>query len=109
LYRLSGDPNPLHIHPDFAVSGGFERPILHGLCSMGISGKHVLKTFGRYKDIKVRFAGIVYPGETLITEMWKEGDKVIFETKVKERGTTVLNAAAVTLLNPGQEQVKARL
>lgn len=109
LYRLSGDPNPLHIHPDFATSGGFERPLLHGLCSMGISGKHVLKAFGPYKDIKVRFAGIVYPGETLITEMWKEGEKVIFETKVKERGTKVLNAAAVTLVNPGQEQAKAKL
>jgi multifunctional beta-oxidation protein len=76
---------------------------------MGISGKHVLKAFGPYKDIKVRFAGIVYPGETLITEMWKEGEKVIFETKVKERGTKVLNAAAVTLVNPGQEQAKAKL
>ncbi|KAI9439943.1 peroxisomal hydratase-dehydrogenase-epimerase [Lactarius indigo] len=109
LYRLNGDSNPLHIHPDFATSGGFERPILHGLCSMGISGKHILKTFGPYTDIKVRFAGIVYPGETLITEMWKEGDKVIFETKVKERGTTVLNAAAVTLVSPGKDQVKAKL
>ncbi|KAI9439939.1 HotDog domain-containing protein [Lactarius indigo] len=109
LYRLNGDSNPLHIHPDFATSGGFERPILHGLCSMGISGKHILKTFGPYTDIKVRFAGIVYPGETLITEMWKEGDKVIFETKVKERGTTVLNAAAVTLVSPGKDQVKTKL
>ncbi|KAI0303726.1 peroxisomal hydratase-dehydrogenase-epimerase [Multifurca ochricompacta] len=109
LYRLSGDPNPLHIHPDFATSGGFERPILHGLCSMGISGKHVVKTFGPFSDIKVRFAGIVYPGETLITEMWKEGDKVIFETKVKERRTTVLNAAAVTLASPGRQQIKAKL
>ncbi|KAI0300890.1 peroxisomal hydratase-dehydrogenase-epimerase [Russula brevipes] len=111
LYRLSGDPNPLHIHPDFATSGGFERPILHGLCSMGVSGKHVVRTFGPFKDIKVRFAGIVYPGETLVTEMWKEGDKVIFETKVKERGTTVLNAAAVTLANANSEkqQVKAKL
>jgi len=109
LYRLSGDLNPLHIDPSYATIGGFERPILHGLCFMGISGKHVLKAFGPFNDIKVRFAGIVYPGETLITEMWKEGDKVIFETKVKERGTTVLSAAAASLANPGKHQVKAKL
>ena len=45
---------------------------------MGIAGKHVLKTFGEYEDIKVRFAGVVIPGQTLVTEMWKEGNKVIF-------------------------------
>ncbi|KIJ67079.1 hypothetical protein HYDPIDRAFT_174325 [Hydnomerulius pinastri MD-312] len=99
LYRLSGDYNPLHVFPDFAAMGGFDRPILHGLCFMGFAGKHVLKTFGAYKDIKVRFAGVVYPGETLITEMWKEGDRVIFTTKTKERGTTVLANAAVTLVD----------
>ncbi|KAF8127028.1 hypothetical protein EV363DRAFT_1401459 [Boletus edulis] len=93
LYRL--------ILPEFAAIGGFDKPVLHGtllvLCFMGIAGKHVLKTYGAYKDIKVRFAGVVYPGETLTTEMWKEGNKVIFTMKTKERGTIVLTSAAVTL------------
>ncbi|KAL8277253.1 hypothetical protein RQP46_010322 [Phenoliferia psychrophenolica] len=97
LYRLSGDYNPLHIDPNFAAVGGFDQPILHGLCFFGISGKHIFRTFGAIKDIKVRFVGSVYPGETLITEMWKEGNKIIFVTKVKERDAIVLGAAAATL------------
>lgn len=105
LYRLSGDYNPLHIDPSFASMGGFPKPILHGLCFMGIAAKHVLKTFGPYEDIKVRFAGTVIPGETLRTEMWKEGEKVIFVTKVKERDAPALSNAAVTLV----AGVKAKL
>lgn len=105
LYRLSGDSNPLHILPEFAAIGGFDQPILHGLCSMGIAGKHVLKSFGEYTDIKVRFAGVVFPGETLVTHMWKEGSKVVFVTKVKERDAIVLASAAVTL-KEGQPKAK---
>lgn len=97
LYRLNGDYNPLHIDPAFSAVGGFEIPILHGLCFFGISGKHVYEKFGPFKDIKVRFVGSVYPGETIETSMWKEGNKVIFVTKCKERQTVVLGSAAATL------------
>ncbi|KAI1268869.1 hypothetical protein F5Y18DRAFT_372838 [Xylariaceae sp. FL1019] len=100
IYRLSGDYNPLHIDPSFAKMGGFKQPILHGLCFMGIAGKAVYESFGPYKNIKVRFAGSVFPGQTLITEMWKEGDgkKVVFQTKVKETGKLAISGAAAELV-----------
>ncbi|KAH8681581.1 hypothetical protein BX600DRAFT_478750 [Xylariales sp. PMI_506] len=98
VYRLSGDYNPLHVDPNFAKMGGFKRPILHGLCFMGIASKAVYEKFGPYKNIKVRFAGTVLPGETLVTEMWKEGNKVIFQTKVKETGKPAISGAAAELI-----------
>ena len=69
LYRLSGDYNPLHIQPEFAAIGGFDKPILHGLCSMGIAGKHIQKAFGAYKDIKVRCVSLhlLIPSATFVT------------------------------------------
>ena len=97
LYRLNGDRNPLHIDPDFAAVGGFRDPILHGLCFMGISGKHVFESFGTFRSIKVRFAGTVVPGQTLVTEMWKEGNKVVFQTKVKETGKLCIAGAGAEL------------
>lgn len=99
LYRLSGDFNPLHIDPDMAAIGNFPKPILHGLCTMGISAKILTDKYGPFKNIKVRFTGHVFPGETLRVEAWKEGSKVIFETKVVERGTTAISAAAIELNN----------
>jgi multifunctional beta-oxidation protein len=90
IYRLNGDYLPLHIDPAFAKKGGFDIPILHGLCTFGFAGKHVLLSFGEFKNIKVRFAGTVLPGETLVTEMWKDGNRVTFQTKVKETGKLAL-------------------
>lgn len=98
IYRLSGDRNPLHIDPDFAKIGGFDVPILHGLCSFGIAGKAILRTFGQFRNIKVRFAGTVLPGQTLVTEMWKEGNLVIFQVKVKETGKPAISGAGAELV-----------
>lgn len=79
--------------------GGFKQPILHGLCFMGIAGKAVYESFGPYKNIKVRFAGSVFPGQTLVTEMWKEGNgKVIFQAKVKETGKLAISGGAAELV-----------
>ncbi|KAI1763657.1 NAD(P)-binding protein [Hypoxylon sp. FL1150] len=103
VYRLSGDYNPLHIDPTFAKMGGFKVPILHGLCSMGVAAKAVYEKFGPYKNIKVRFAGTVLPGQTLVTEMWKEGPaKVVFQSKVKETGKLAISGAAAELVGGGK-------
>ncbi len=103
LYRLSGDWNPLHADPAMAAAFGFPKPILHGLCTFGYAGRHVIDAFAperdpRYfKSIEVRFADTVFPGETLVTKMWKEDGRILFECAVKEREATVINRAAIEL------------
>lgn len=102
LYRLSGDKNPLHADPEFAKLGGFERPILHGLCSFGIACKAVVDgalggDVTRVAGYRARFAGIVFPGETLVVRQWREGDRILLDATAKQRATPVLTNAAITL------------
>jgi acyl dehydratase len=96
IYRLSGDFNPLHADPRIATSAGFKAPILHGLASLGVAGHAVLKEACNYepsklKEFNLRFTSPVYPGETLVTELWKDGDVTSFRCRVKERDLVVLN------------------
>lgn len=102
LYRLNGDFNPLHADPAVAVAAGFARPILHGLATMGVALHAVLKTLlaydaGAVRGMRVRFTAPVLPGDTLRTELWRDGDRVSLRTTAVERGAVVLNAGRVDL------------
>ncbi|MFJ5638552.1 MaoC/PaaZ C-terminal domain-containing protein [Streptomyces sp. NPDC093223] len=90
LYRLSGDYNPLHADPEFAKLAGFDRPILHGLCTYGMTLKAVVDTLlggdvSRVRSYTTRFAGVVYPGETLRIRMWRDDARVRVAVSAVER------------------------
>lgn len=101
LYRMSsGDKNPLHADPGFAKLAGYERPILHGLCTYGVVLKGVAEAVldgdpECVESYEARFTGHVFPGETLVTKIWEEEGVYLVETDAKERGKTVLANAAV--------------
>jgi acyl dehydratase len=102
IYRLSGDKNPLHADPDFAKMGGFDKPIIHGLCSYGVVCKAIVdKVLGgdvtKVARYQARFAGVGFPGETYLTSYWKEGDKILIQAKSKERDAVIISNAAITV------------
>lgn len=99
LYRLNGDDNPLHADPAVSAKAGFERPILHGLCTFGVVTHAVLGTLADYdesrvRSIAMRFSAPVYPGETIRTEMWTSG---AFRARVVERDVLVITNGQVVL------------
>ena len=99
LYRLSGDLNPLHLDPAAAKRGGFDRPILHGLCTYGIAVRSLVNgplngDVNRLKEFKARFSSSVYPGDTLTTEGWKTDKGYIIQAKT-ENGVVLSNAVAL--------------
>ena len=100
-YRLCGDRNPLHVDPGFAARAGFDRPILHGLCTYGLVCKAVVDGMlggdtARLGGFSARFAGVVVPGETLRTLVWDTGDRLLLATSVAERDAPVLADAVLT-------------
>lgn len=102
LYRLTGDRNPLHADPAFARAAGFDRPILHGLCTYAMVGKAVVDTLldgdpAAVASYGTRFTGSVYPGETLVVALWREGATVWAEATTAERDRPVLGNTVLTV------------
>jgi acyl dehydratase len=102
LYRLSGDKNPLHADPEFAKIGGFDRPIIHGLCSYGVVCKAIVDAVldgdvSKVARYQARFAGVGFPGETYQTSWWKEGDRILIATRSKEREAPIISNAAIEI------------
>ena len=94
-YRLSGDRNPLHSDPSFAAMGGFQKPILHGLCTYGFTGRGLLNEIcggdaGRFKSMNARFSKPVFPGDTLTVSIWVDGSEALFKT-TNQNGDVVID------------------
>ncbi len=102
LYRLTGDRNPLHADPSRARAVGYDRPILHGLCTFGVACNAILQTICDYdytliEEFDARFSAPVMPGDTITTDMWQDGNVVSFSCSVKDRDAVVLRNGKCTL------------
>jgi acyl dehydratase len=102
IYRLCGDRNPLHSDPEFAKRAGFPRPILHGMCTYGLTCRGVLQTYadydsGAFRQHVARFSAPVYPGESVTMDLWKDGAVISFEARVKTRNVTVIRNGKTVL------------
>ncbi|CAN5222536.1 MaoC family dehydratase [soil metagenome] len=102
IYRLCGDRNPLHSDPEFARRAGFDRPILHGMCTYGLSCRAVLQTYADYdplafKQHATRFSAPVFPGETVSFDLWKDGNVISIEGRVESRNVTVIRNGKTVL------------
>lgn len=102
IYRLCGDRNPLHSDPEFAARAGFARPILHGMCTYGITCRAVLQTYADYDPAAfrrhaARFSAPVYPGDTVTIDLWKDGNVISFEARIKARDVTVIRSGKTVL------------
>jgi acyl dehydratase len=110
LYRLSGDRNPLHADPKFAARGGFSRPILHGLCTYGVTGRALLHSLcgsdpERFQTMSGRFSHPVFPGETLVVSIWlpkADGEAALFQTATQD-GTVVIDRGRMQFRRPAQD------
>jgi acyl dehydratase len=101
IYRLSGDRNPLHSDPSFAKMGGFDRPILHGLCSFGFTGRALLRVLcdndpSRFRSVDARFSKPVFPGDDLTVSIWVDGDTATFRTE-RAPGEVVIDNGVCTI------------
>ena len=96
IYRLSADLNPLHVEPAVAKAAGFAKPILHGLATFGVAGHAIIKTVcgydpARLASVAARFSAPVYPGETIRTELWRDGAVISFRARIVERDVIAIN------------------
>jgi len=103
IYRLSGDYNPIHADPVIARKAGFERPVLHGLCTMGVAARALLQAYGdvrpeRLRYMSLRFSAPVFAVATLVTECWRDSALVSFRARVAERNVVVLNNGRAEML-----------